>query len=143
MMFWDSSALMSVLASQQGALPLKRLMEDDPAMVLWWGTRVELVSAACRLRREELIDDAGMSRLVARIQGATDDADHIEPIELVRQTAVRVLRVHNLRAGDALQLAAALVWTDHDPSGARFVCGDNRLREAAAREGFTVWPENR
>jgi hypothetical protein len=45
-----------------------------------------------------------------------------------------------LRAADALQLAAALVWCQGDPLQHGFVCLDQRLREAARREGFTALP---
>jgi len=48
--------------------------------------------------------------------------------------------VHSLRAADALQLAAALIWTEETTAGAEFVCLDQNLREAALKEGFTVLP---
>jgi predicted nucleic acid-binding protein len=67
-------------------------------------------------------------------------ADEVAPAEHVRTASVRILRVHDLRAADSLQLAAALIWINHDPSGAGFVCLDKRLREAAAKEGFDVHP---
>jgi uncharacterized protein len=138
--FWDTSALLSLLAGQSGATEVKPLIDDDPGLVLWWGTRVELVSGVCRLRRDELLDEKTFSALVAKIEIISSEADQVEPTEQVRQAAVRVLRVHNLRAADALQLAAALVWTEHNPSGTGFVCLDKRLCEAAEREGFKVLP---
>jgi hypothetical protein len=45
-----------------------------------------------------------------------------------------------LRATDALQLAAALVWCDETPRGEPFVCLDERLGDAARREGFRLLP---
>jgi hypothetical protein len=39
-----------------------------------------------------------------------------------------------------LQLAAALVWCEEQPHGEAFVTLDDRLREAATREGFSVHP---
>jgi hypothetical protein len=56
----------------------------------------------------------------------------------VRRTAERLLRTHPLRAADALQLAAALIAADHDPTSLAIVCLDERLRVAARREGFIV-----
>jgi hypothetical protein len=47
---------------------------------------------------------------------------------------------HPLRAGDALQLAAALVSSEDAPQGETFVCLDTRLRDAARREGFAIRP---
>jgi hypothetical protein len=69
-----------------------------------------------------------------------DEAHVVEPTDDVRIHALRVLRLHPLRAADALQLAAAIVWCRARPYGAAFVCLDDRLRGAAAREGFTVEP---
>ena len=49
----------------------------------------------------------------------------------------RLLRAHALRAADGLQLAAALVASEHQPGAWQFICLDNRLATAAEREGFT------
>ncbi|HET6470416.1 MAG TPA: hypothetical protein VFG38_01165 [Pseudomonadales bacterium] len=52
--------------------------------------------------------------------------------------AERIVRVHVLRAADAFQLAAALTAAVGDPSSVEFVSLDERLIEAAAREGFAI-----
>jgi hypothetical protein len=44
--------------------------------------------------------------------------------------------IERLRA----QLAAALVWCEEQSAGEVFVCLDDRLREAARREGFSLLP---
>lgn len=56
----------------------------------------------------------------------------------VREQAVRLLRVHPLRAGEALHLASAIVAADFDASALEFVTLDTRQAEAAEREGFRV-----
>ena len=86
--------------------------------------------------------DTGQKRRAVRLLRQLAEAWHeIEPAIVVRERAMRILASHNLRAADALQLAAALVWVDERPSGRAFVCLDSRLRESAYREGFTVLPE--
>jgi predicted nucleic acid-binding protein len=60
----------------------------------------------------------------------------VEPTEEVRETARRLLRAHPLRAADALQLAAAFIAAEGRPPTLAFVTLDDRLRTAAAREGF-------
>jgi hypothetical protein len=45
--------------------------------------------------------------------------------------------MHALRAGDALQLAAALVFAEDEPA-VEFICVDDRLHEAAFKEGLRV-----
>jgi len=56
----------------------------------------------------------------------------------LRERAGRALAAHPLRAAGALQLAAALVWTGEAAAGEAFVRLDERLRDAARREGFEV-----
>jgi hypothetical protein len=51
---------------------------------------------------------------------------------------MRLLRLHALRAADALQLAAAIVLADFDPKTLPFVTLDRHLGAAARREGFEV-----
>jgi hypothetical protein len=51
---------------------------------------------------------------------------------------MRLLRVHALRAGDALQLAAALVAAEGQPGSLEIVTLDERLALAASREGLRV-----
>ena len=68
------------------------------------------------------------------------DAYVVPPTLKLRETAGRLLGVHPLRAADALQLAAALVWCEGQTSEETFVCLDQRLRDAARREGFRLLP---
>jgi hypothetical protein len=119
------------------------LMRQDPLMVVWWGTRVELQSALQRRRREGNLPVAGENSPQRAVSLLSSGWTEVQPVEPVRQAAERLLRVHPLRALDAFQLAAALVWCDAPTMGARgadLVCLDDRLREAATREGFSVLP---
>ena len=143
MRLWDTSALLSVLLRQRATAALKAILSSEESLALWWGTKVEAVSAVCRLRRSGEITEALASRLLTRIHALAEAAYEVEPTEEVRAAACRILRVHELRAADALQLAAGLVWAEYRPSGMGFVCLDARLREAAAREGFEVSPASR
>jgi len=61
----------------------------------------------------------------------------IYPGYAVREQALRALRLHPLRAADALQLTAALEWAGSPPDCA-FVSFDARLQAAAHREGFSI-----
>ena len=64
----------------------------------------------------------------------------VQPTENVRRRGERLLNVHALRAAVGLQLAAALVWSGAAKSGAKLVCLDQNLREAALKEGFVLLP---
>lgn len=138
MRFWDTSALFLLLAPQQHNAKAYSLIASDPEVAMWWGTSVELASGAARLRRMREIDEAGYTAIVSKIRPLVENAEEIQPLEEVRQTALRLIRMHDLKTGDALQLAAALVWARHVPTGLEFVCMDAKLSAAAETEGFTV-----
>jgi predicted nucleic acid-binding protein len=141
MNWWDTSALMSLLAKQQATDSLRELHAADNHVYVWWGTAVEGASAIAQLQRRGLLRPAQATRLAAELEEQLAEASEVPPSQEVRATACRLLRVHALTAADALQLAAALVWVEHQPNGAGFVCLDRRLCEAAAREGFRILPE--
>jgi hypothetical protein len=64
----------------------------------------------------------------------------VVPSEAIRSRADRLLGVHPLRAGDAMQLAALLVAAEERPAELPLVTLDDRLGEAARKEGFSVLP---
>ena len=62
----------------------------------------------------------------------------IRPLDRIRRRAIRLLRIHPLRAADALQLAAALTAAAEEPADLEVVSSDARLSAAARQEGFVV-----
>jgi len=62
------------------------------------------------------------------------------PTEELRETTESMLDKFPLRAADAFQLAAAMIYCSGQPRERWFVCFDRRLREAADVAGFTVLP---
>lgn len=139
--FWDSSALLPLWVEEPRSGRLRRLAQERPGWVVWWRTRVECNSALAR-RKRALGEEA--YRLIPAeelLQLHAKSWTEVLPTEALRAMAERLLRVHPLRAADALQLAAALAWADHAPLGFEFVCPDQRLREAARSEGFRILPE--
>lgn len=139
MRFWDSSALVPLLIEQPQSAGMRALMDEDPEMVVWWGTPVECASAFARLRRERAISSADESHIGQLIDQLRDAWLEIQATVMLRDIAQRLVRTHILRAADALQLAAALAWSEH-PRGDVLVTLDMRLAEAARLEGFTVAP---
>jgi uncharacterized protein len=138
MKFWDSSAIVPLLVGEPASSWMLGEFERDPEMLVWWASEVECVSALTRLEREGALSDAGMNEAVRRLSALTGSWRTVEPAERVRHGAVRLLRVHLLRAADALQLSAALVASEGQPQSLAFVTLDDRLALAASREGFAV-----
>lgn len=138
MRYWDSSALLPLLVSEATSSGLLALIRQDPAIVTWWGSAVECVSALARLEREGGLDGTSIRIALARLDGMQREWTEVPAVSDVRATAIRLLRVHRLRAADALQLAAAVVAADFNAATLAFVTLDVRLADAADREGFAV-----
>jgi predicted nucleic acid-binding protein len=136
--FWDASAVVPLLVSETVTGPVLDLLEQDPSMIVWWGTPIECASAVARREREGSLSSAGVTEALARLRQLAAAWQEIEPVEQVRTTAQRLLRVHPLRAADSLQLAAAVIAAEHETGSLPFVCLDDRLAGAAEREGFPV-----
>jgi uncharacterized protein len=123
------------------SVSLATLVTDDPEMMVWWASPVECGSAVHRLRREGVFDAEEAAEVLAGLAAALDAANVVQPGDELCAMALRLLGVHPLRAADALQLAAALLWTRGRPAGKDFVCLDEKLRTAAILEGFAVLPK--
>jgi len=117
-------------------------LRDDPQLALWTLTAVELTSALRRLVREGLLAERQANVAEARVDELVAVSHVVVNVETVKSQARRLLRVHSLRAADAMQLGAALEWAGGRPSGRTFVTLDVQLGRAAAREGFRVIPES-
>ena len=107
-------------------------------MLVWWGSQVECASALSRLERGALLDGKAVTLAFDRLKQLADGWHEIEPSEIVRENAIRFLRVHPLRAVDALQLAAAFLAAERRPSSLEIVTLDERLADAARKEGFEL-----
>lgn len=136
MRFWDSSAVLPLLVREPTSARALKWLAEDPRMIVWWGTRVECVSALVRLERDGALTTEDLGVALADLGRLQTSWHEVEPGDILRETAERLLRVHPLRAADALQLAAAVVAAQHRPSALPFVSLDTRLVTAAGREGF-------
>ena len=140
MRFWDASAVVPLCFEQGGSTAVETIARQDPVLVVWWGTAVECVSALARLRRMDGLPPAAMQQTMAVLGRLRSGWMEILPTDAVRDRAQALLQAHPLRAADALQLAAALVWASDQPADMVMVTLDERLAAAAREEGFVVEP---
>lgn len=114
-------------------------MVEDPEIAFWWASPVEISSGLFRRFREGSLNSLDLSEARRSLKLLLEEGIEIAPGTAVRENAVQLLRLHSLRAADALQLAAALSISGMT-SGVDFVCLDQRLRDAALAEGLRVLP---
>lgn len=124
MISWDASAILPLLITEETTGRLEALARRDPDMLAWWGSAVECASALARREREASLDPKGADLAFRRLTQIIEFWHEIEPSELVRENAIRFLRVHPLRAADALQLVPVVTL-------------DERLADAMRKEGFS------
>jgi predicted nucleic acid-binding protein len=138
--FWDTSAIIPLVSREPLSDEVRRLLEEDAGMVVWWATRVECVSAISRRAREGSLATEGEASARGLIDVLSESWTEARPTARLRDLAEQALAAHPLRAADALQLASALIWSESQPRGRLFVCLDDRLRAAASRSGFVLLP---
>jgi predicted nucleic acid-binding protein len=139
--FWDASAIVPLLVVETSSRRLQSLAMKDSAMLVWWGSEVECVSALARRERDDVLDVRAMTLALVRLRRLAASWHEVDPSDEIRETASRLLRVHPLRAAEALQLAAALAAAERRPESMEVVTLDDRLADAARREGFAVIDE--
>jgi predicted nucleic acid-binding protein len=127
-----------LVVRQKASGRMRALYRSDRGVVAWWATRVECESAVSRLEREGLLKRRSAAAARSRLDRFAATWQEVQPSDPVRDTALRLLRVHPLRAADALQVAAAWAAAEGRPGTLPCVSLDERLTEAAEREGFPV-----
>jgi predicted nucleic acid-binding protein len=136
--FWDASAIVPLLVVERRTEFALAEQAADPVMAVWWGTEVECASALARLEREERLTAEDIAAVLDVLRRLASDWYVVQPDVRLRNLALRLLRVHPLRAADSLQLAAALTAADGDPETVEFLSFDGELNRSAAREGLRV-----
>lgn len=117
---------------------MRTIYRKDAGIFAWWGTLVECESALSRVERASLLRPRSATAARSRLDRLAVTWQEVQPSDPLRDAARRFLRVHDLRAADALQLAAAVAAAEGRPVTLEFVCLDERLAAAAEREGFRV-----
>lgn len=140
MKFWDTSALVALAFPEAFSGAATTIADEDDAISTWWGTPVEIESAVQRAARAGGITPHAVRLGRAFLDQVEKRTAEMAPTADIRETARRLVRVHELRAADALQLAAAVAWCGGRPKSEGFVSLDRRLRTAAELEGFSVLP---
>lgn len=142
MKFWDTSALVPLIVDEPSTPVMRHVLSQDPDVVVWMLTSVELLSTLGRLGRltPDLADLLPGVRLDAMDLFSRWAA--VTHVEGVRRRAERLVGVHPLTAADALQLGAALLASSDRPETLGFVTLDEPLARSARLEGFRVTPHS-
>lgn len=138
MRFWDSSGIVPLLVAQARTQSVRSALKTDPEMLVWWASETECVSAIARLERDGALDEPSATKAFGRLDKFKEAWHEVQPSEAIRTTARRLLRAHNLRAADSLQLSAALTASEGSPASLQIISLDERILDVARREGLII-----
>ncbi len=138
MRYWDTSALIALVVREADTARREVQLREDGEIVTWWATRVECASAIGRLMRAGDLAPEHVAIALRKLEILSAGWTEVQPSDRVRTRAMRLLRVHPLRAADALQLAAGLAVHNECAGALVFLSADERLRVAAEKEGLDV-----
>ena len=129
--------MVSLCVEETATSRAESLYLEDPQIGVWWASPIECASAFARWRREGSMELAAEEAARATLQALADRWYEVQPSENGRLNALRLLRLHPLSTGDALQLAAAITLVGMPATG-ELVTFDDRLADVARLEGFTI-----
>ena len=137
-MFFDASALVKKYVRESDSTRVRRLLRRGDVAVSRL-SEVEVVSALARLARDQAISVAQRDRAAAAFVSDLLAWHVVELTPEVAATARRLLMQHQLRAGAAVQLSAALVLqVGLQRPLEEFVAYDHRVLGAAGAEQLAV-----
>lgn len=140
--FLDTSALAKLYIREAGTEQMVKLATrpDGPRLVILTLSRVELHSAIRRRVRSRELSPENAQVALESFQQHLMSIFLVQPItEVILERALAVIDQQELRAYDAIQLAACLTQASQETGGlATFVSADRQLLEAAQAEGLAV-----
>lgn len=136
MIFVDASALVKRYVREQHSVKVRHLLAARPVAISRL-SEIEVPSALARLVRERRLSIRARERALAAFVVDLTSWHVVEMTTAVTALARTALVQHELRAGDAIQLASA-IWLRRTVSLTGLLAFDTRLVAAALAEQFTV-----
>lgn len=138
--FIDSSALAKAFLQEAGTASVLSLLEgtEDKARLYSALTPLEVLSA---VRRKQTANEISASEAALALSALSEEMQRTEQMPLTQSLiniAEEVVDHFDLRAGDALQLGAAIQYSElHTAGNLVLVACDDRLLAAAVAVGLT------
>jgi predicted nucleic acid-binding protein len=138
-LYLDASALVKLYVEEAGSPAVAVEVERASAVVTARISYAEARAAFARLRREGRPSAVGLRRLLHGLDAGWPSLEVVEITDGLVRRAGALAEGHDLRAYDAIQLAAGL---ELRRAGVRpaFAAFDQKLNRAAHREGLQLAP---
>lgn len=131
--FFDSSAFVKRYVSETGTEAVLNWCDQATEIGLSAIVLPEIVSAFCRLRREDKIDEIQYRQLKSLLLADIEDVAICDLTPAVLAQSITSLETNVLRGMDAIHIGSAVAL-----KAEVFISADQRQREAAVRAGLRV-----
>ena len=131
--FFDSSAFVKRYVSETGTEAVLTWCDQATEIGLSAIALPEIISAFCRLRRDERINDTQYRQLKSMLLADIEDAAVCDVTPAVLAQSIKSLEKNVLRGMDAIHVGGAVVL-----QADVFISADQRQRDAAASAGLRV-----
>ena len=137
----DASALVKRYVTETGSKEVIALTTTAAAVATVLVSRAEVAGAFARAVRMRVLDDEGGRRAQRRFSRDWPDLARVAVTEALVARAERLAWEYGLRGYDAVQLAAALTWSESVGQDVVVATFDRQLWEAAPQVGLEAWPK--
>src|SRR3989442_2338410 len=97
--FWDTSALIALVVAERATARAERWLREDSDVADWTLTRVELLSALARRRREQHPSAHHLLAARREILSASHPCSEVTAVDVQRRYAERAVVPHPIKVG--------------------------------------------
>ncbi|MGQ0572333.1 MAG: type II toxin-antitoxin system VapC family toxin [Armatimonadota bacterium] len=139
-LYLDTSALVKLYVNEDGSTPVRQAVDEARLVATSAIAYVEARAAFARRYRERAMSTPDYRRSVRRFNTEWPQYFRLEVTDVLIRSAARAAERYELRAYDAVHLAAALTLKERLSDRVAFACWDVGLEAAARRAGFEQIP---
>ena len=139
--YLDTSALVKLYIEEDGS----DIVNDRTDMATIVSTSriayAEALSVFVRCKDDKVLSKSSYDKCITYFKFDWEMYFVIEASENVVKIAGDLIENHSIRGFNSMHLASAIVLRKEINQSIDFMCWDNRLLEAAKKEGFNTWPQ--
>jgi predicted nucleic acid-binding protein len=139
--YLDTSALVKLYIEENGSDIVNDRTDKATIVSTSRIAYAEALSAFVRCKDEKVLSKNNYDKCIACFKFDWEMYFVIEASEKVIKIAGDLIEKYSIRGFDSIHLASAMVLKKEINQNIDFMCWDNRLLEAAKKEGFKTWPQ--
>ncbi|MFC2159827.1 type II toxin-antitoxin system VapC family toxin [Actinomycetota bacterium] len=139
--YLDTSALVKHYIEEDGSDTVNDHTDRATIIATSRIAYAEALSAFVRCKDEKVLSKNNYDKCITCFKFDWEMYFVIEASEKVIRIGGDLIEKHSIRGFNSIHLASAMVLRKEINQSINFMCWDNRLLEAAKKEGFRTWPK--